>query len=205
MIHASGRIPQFAWAVAARPRSGERISGDRHVVAPFSGGVLVAVVDALGHGGEAAAAARTAAAALKRGRSVPVETLVREVHERLSSTRGVAAAVAQIDCRRAQMTWMAVGNVEGLLVRARGPRGGHPVLQLWGVLGYRFPLRLVGERIDLEAGDRVVFATDGIRGDFHSALDGRPMERQAADVLGGFGLEADDALVLVGEYRGAAL
>src|SRR5437867_365164 len=46
------------WAVATLALEGERESGDLHLVQPVTDGVLIAVVDGLGHGEEAAAAAR---------------------------------------------------------------------------------------------------------------------------------------------------
>jgi len=39
-----------AWAVADRPRSGESVSGDRHLVQRRGEQVLAVVVDGLGHG-----------------------------------------------------------------------------------------------------------------------------------------------------------
>src|SRR5256885_9190382 len=54
------------WGVASLALPGEAESGDRHLVKPVGTGVLVAVVDGLGHGAEAAAAAQAAVAALER-------------------------------------------------------------------------------------------------------------------------------------------
>ena len=45
------------WGVASRALPGETRSGDLHVVESFAGGALVAAVDGLGHGEEAADAA----------------------------------------------------------------------------------------------------------------------------------------------------
>jgi phosphoserine phosphatase RsbX len=54
------------WAVAVRPAPGEDVCGDLHLVAPASDSVLLAVVDGLGHGGEAVAAAAAAIDILER-------------------------------------------------------------------------------------------------------------------------------------------
>src|ERR1051326_4408996 len=48
------------WGVAASALPGQAQSGDAHLVKAVATGVLVAVVDGLGHGAEAATAARTA-------------------------------------------------------------------------------------------------------------------------------------------------
>ena len=54
--------PLIDWGVAARPLEGQAVSGDLHLVKPLDDGVLLAVVDGVGHGGEAVAAARAAVA-----------------------------------------------------------------------------------------------------------------------------------------------
>jgi len=51
--------------VASRPLPGEVVCGDRHLIKPTTDGVLAAVVDGLGHGDEATAAAKTAIAVLE--------------------------------------------------------------------------------------------------------------------------------------------
>src|SRR5262245_1406844 len=109
---ASGRLPKVQWAAAFRPLSGESVSGDHHLVAPFEGGVLLAVVDALGHGSEAEFAARLAVATLSSRRESPVEELLRECHRELAKTRGVAAALASIRYEKHALSWIAIGNVD---------------------------------------------------------------------------------------------
>src|ERR1041384_6057447 len=52
------RSPYLDWAVASAPLEGEPESGDLHLVKGISTGLLLAVVDGLGHGVEAAAVAR---------------------------------------------------------------------------------------------------------------------------------------------------
>src|SRR3989442_542063 len=60
------RSALIEWGVATLALPGEAQSGDGHVVKPVGTSVLVAVVDGLGHGAEAATAARAAVAALER-------------------------------------------------------------------------------------------------------------------------------------------
>lgn len=52
--------PFVEWGVAGLPAKGHRESGDGYLVRPVAGGVLLAVVDGLGHGREAAVAAEVA-------------------------------------------------------------------------------------------------------------------------------------------------
>ena len=57
------------WGVATRCRRGEATSGDLAVVALIPEGTLVAAIDGLGHGGEAARAARKAGAVVRESPS----------------------------------------------------------------------------------------------------------------------------------------
>src|SRR6266498_3005483 len=90
------------WAVAGLALGGHgehRESGDLHVIVRHPDGALVAVIDGLGHGAEAALAARTAALLLDAHRDEPVLALVQRCHDGLRQTRGVAMSLASFDTR----------------------------------------------------------------------------------------------------------
>jgi negative regulator of sigma-B (phosphoserine phosphatase) len=200
----SGRLPDLEWAAAFRPLTGESVSGDHHIVAPFEGGILLAVVDALGHGSEAEFAARLAAATLSSRRDSPLNELLKEVHQNLSKTRGVAAAVASIDFQKGVLTWISVGNVEGVLVRVDPKVKRQSIIQHGGIVGYQLPRLPPVENIALHPGDRLCFATDGIKNGFAESVNLKDtVEKIAAQVLVKFEDVRDDALVLVAEYVGA--
>jgi len=203
---AIGQGELIDWAVAARALPGEERSGDLHLVEPFPEGVLVAAVDGLGHGEEAAQAAQTAVDSLIQYAHEPPLSLVRRCHERLMTTRGVAMSVASFARTSHTMSWLGVGNVEGSLFR--GNRGSRParesLLLRGGVVGYQLP-RLLPSVVPVGPGDVLVFATDGIGG---YPFDGLRITDQPAriaeDILARFARETDDALVLVARYRGDA-
>ncbi len=201
---APGSLPiEWGWAGAAL--DGEPVSGDLHVVAAFPGGALVAVIDGLGHGVEAAEAARRAAAVREASPGEPVEALVERCHEALRKTRGAVMSVASIDDRTATLSWVAVGNVEAILVRAPGRAAAarESVTPRGGIVGYQLPpLRAASHRV--APGDTLVLATDGIRSGFVADLDARePPDAIARAVLLRHGRASDDALVLAARYVGA--
>jgi hypothetical protein len=194
------------WGVAARPLPGETRSGDAHVIEPFPGGVLVAAVDGLGHGSEAAQAAEAATDILIRNAHEPPVDLVRRCHEGLWGTRGVAMSLASFVGSNRTMSWLGVGNVDASLIRSGpGPRIVRESLILrGGVVGYRLPM-LRPSVILVGRGDTLVLATDGIES--YSLDEQRmtgPPRRVAEDILAGFAKQTDDALVLVARYRGDA-
>ena len=192
------------WAVAAAPLAGESESGDLHLVKPVGRGMLVAAVDGLGHGAEAAAAARAAVAALDRHAEEFVLPLVRRCHAALQGKRGVVLGVAYLDGVKQSMTWLSVGNVEGVLLytdqTARPARD--TLLTRGGIVGSELP-QLRAEVVPIAAGDILIFATDGIRGGFAEGLPADAGAQQLADqILAHYSKGTDDALVLVARYLG---
>jgi hypothetical protein len=193
------------WAVAEQAQSGQAESGDRALTIATPDGVLTAVVDALGHGAEAAEAAKTAVRSLELHANEPVIPLIRGCHRSLMGSRGVVMSVAAFNERDATMTWLGIGNVEGLLQRAQltvSPRR-ELLLVRGGVVGVHLPA-LAAAIVPIMPGDTLIFATDGVRSDFlHELLPhGDPPRLLADRILARWGKRTDDALVLVARYRG---
>ncbi len=194
------------WGVAAMPFPGQSVCGDRHVVARHPAGVLVGVVDGLGHGPGAAAAAAIAVATLEGAAAVPVASLVQRCHLALEPTRGVVMTLASINAQEGTLTWLGVGNIEGTLFRAA--RTASPpqesVSLRGGVVGYQMP-PLRPQVVPVGLGDVLVFVTDGIRSGFSRdiGLSGPP-QRMADELLARHARGTDDALVLVVRYLGGA-
>jgi len=195
------------WAVAAQPISGETVSGDLHVIQPFVQGVLLAVIDGLGHGDDATEAAQTAMTVLKENPHESVISLIKRCHALLTHTRGVVMTIASLNAVDGTVTWLGVGNVEGWLLRINA-RAGHPrenVLLRSGLVGYQLP-PLHASVISIAAGDLLIFATDGIRPDFAEGVaPGEAPQRIADHIMARHFKGNDDALVLVGRYRGATM
>src|SRR5260221_8742093 len=105
------------WGVASRALAGQPSSGDLNVVKSFPNGVLVAALDGIGHGEEAASAALVAKTILEAHPEESVIELIGRCHEGLRATRGVAMSVASFNLSEALITWVGVGNVEAVLLR----------------------------------------------------------------------------------------
>jgi hypothetical protein len=192
------------WGAATRMLRGESESGDRHLVRPFPDGVLLAAVDGIGHGHEAALAAGLAIETLEDHAAETLEAILDRCHERLRGTRGVVMSLASYSPRDRTLAWLGVGNVEGLLLR---DGAGHGEKREWllphrGVVGGHLPA-LQASTLAMESGGLLVFATDGIDIGFAEGLAGREAPQALADlILKQHGKVTDDATVLVARLRG---
>lgn len=192
------------WGIGTRSIEESAGCGDDCIVRWRRSGGLVAVVDGLGHGQEASFAARAAIKVLEANPTESPEGLLKRCHEATRHTRGLTMALASIDADSGLMTWLGVGNVQGVLVRAAPgtllPR--ESLLVRSGVVGHRIP-PLVPTTVSIGPGDVLALATDGIRTDFESSIVAREDARAASSrVLEQYALPSDDALVVVVRYLG---
>jgi negative regulator of sigma-B (phosphoserine phosphatase) len=197
--------PPIEWGVAGRSFDGGPESGDQHLVELFPNGVLVAVIDGLGHGPRAATAGETAVMALKGHGHEPVAPLLKRCHEMLRRTRGVVMSMASFNALDDTMTWLGVGNVKGLLLFAGGSGGAsrERLLLRGGVVGYNLPT-LRPASVPVSHGDTLIFATDGLRSVFAEELTlGEAPQQMADHILSQYRRGTDDAMVLVARYVGA--
>jgi phosphoserine phosphatase RsbX len=189
------------WGIARRSRPGEAACGDVGVVSFFPGGALVAAVDGLGHGAEAARAADTAAEVVRSLGGQSLVALVGRCHDALGQTRGVAMSVASYSASAETMTWLGIGNVEGRLVTVGSPASRSLRLQS-GLTGHELPA-LAPATVRIRRGDVLLFATDGIEPAFADTLDSSGSAQEIADrVFAEHWKARDDALVLVSRYLG---
>ncbi len=194
----------FEWGVAAVAQSGEAYSGDRYWVTVVGDVLLLGVIDGLGHGAKASTAAQRALDALNESPEPNLTALIERCHRALMGTRGVVLSLAALDPIARTVTWLSVGNVAGILLRANGalPKRAHLLLR-GGVVGYRIPsLRAFTESIAV--GDTLVLASDGLRSTFVESI---PLELEpqaiADHLLRSYYRGTDDATVLVARYRGS--
>ena len=193
------------WSVAARPLAGEAESGDAAVVANLPDGALVAAVDGLGHGTAAARAATVAVELLRKHANAPLVSLIKQCHEALRTTRGVAVSAARFCVRDDTISWVGIGNVEGRLVRWRGAHPSNETLIVFGGAAGVHLQRVHAETHGVQPGDALVFATDGIDACFGDALTtGGSAEEMAREILQRHARPNDDALVVVARYLGGA-
>ncbi|MBI5495392.1 MAG: SpoIIE family protein phosphatase [Deltaproteobacteria bacterium] len=179
-----------------RPCPGEQANGDAAFVRHDGGSVLLAVVDALGHGPNAAAVTASIVASLKE---IPlnhgVESILAGLHNSLRGTRGAAALVCVL--KNWRMEGAGVGNVE---LRCAGPS--LPIRLSAGILGSRWPRLNVFDG-EVMPGHRLVLFSDGISRRFTlDALAGRSAAEACALLLERHASPFDDATVMVADLGG---
>jgi phosphoserine phosphatase RsbX len=203
-----GRIGPIEWAAAGRPLPTEYVSGDQPIaVAVDEHAALFGVVDGLGHGPAAQAAAVRAVEVLEESRAERVETLVQLCHRALGGTRGVAMTLARVDYGAGALTWAGVGNVRANLVTkdASGPHVRSSALLAAGIVGDRIRETAPAQSVSIRAGDLIVMSSDGIGEDYLRHIDfAAPAAVIAQAILRKNARETDDALVLTARHRGAS-
>jgi serine phosphatase RsbU (regulator of sigma subunit) len=203
-----GWLGPIEWAAKSRARPGENVCGDRLIAVDVNGtGALIGVLDGLGHGVDAAEAAKRGVDVLRAARAEPLDVLVRRCHRALSGTRGAAMTLAHIDFRSDTLSWIGIGNVTADLV-AKHPAGVEvrsSARLAGGIVGYRIPETLTPQEVPIRPGDLLVIASDGIVEDHLDDIDFSASSLAIADdILHRHAKDNDDALVLAARHRGAS-
>jgi negative regulator of sigma-B (phosphoserine phosphatase) len=192
------------WGIAARCRLGEATTGDVAVVHLLPEGALVAGIDGLGHGSEAARAARRAAAVMRASPGDDLVQLVQRCHRALRGTRGAAISVAFVSASESRMTWLGVGNVEGRVLSgdhaATRTKGSLALAR--GVPGHELP-PMRAATMAVQPGDVLLLATDGVDAGFADSLELSGSSQAISErILSDHWKPSDDALVIVVRYLG---
>jgi len=189
--------PPILIAAATRPYPGERANGDAWRVDWHGSACRIAVIDGVGHGPEAAAAAALAVDALAAHPALGPEESLRLCHGALVGSRGAAISIAHLDPVAGQLSFAGIGNVDAILRTLDGERH---LVTYPGIIGV---VSRTVRRFDLSLGERwlLLMHTDGVRsrlridaliGEGHATLDAL-----AEAILAGGARPTDDATVVV--------
>ncbi len=142
--------------IFVRSYPGSPRGGDMGLVMPTLKGVLVALLDAAGHGLEAYAVAQKARQVLLENAHLSPADLLRAIDHKLQGSIGAAAAVAKLEAD--QLAFCGIGNVNGRLIV-----GAHqqPLKVKVGVLGWRMRTPET-QWVDFSHNACLVLHTDGV-------------------------------------------
>jgi phosphoserine phosphatase RsbX len=180
--------------VAARPKQGATISGDRYVICNGGPSALIAVIDGLGGGAAAATAAERAAGAIETHREHPLDRIMTAAHHACIGTRGAVIGLLRIDLESQDAAYVGVGNIGAYVVSHEPAR---PISRN-GIVGYRLP-HLREQRSAWRPGDTFILYSDGIsqRLTAEPGWSARDPQAIADEILACFGKHNDDATVVV--------
>jgi anti-sigma regulatory factor (Ser/Thr protein kinase) len=200
----NGDAPPDKLAVGAVciPIASEDECGDAWAIAELRGGVSLMSVDGLGHGAEAATAARTALAALAARPALSPAAQIDHCHLAMRATRGAAMAVAQLDFATDELRFAGIGNIAACIIDGDTRK---QMVSHNGIVGHN--MRKVQEFVHpCTPGSLIIMASDGIGTQWDLAsypgLAACNPALIAAVLLRDFGRARDDASVLVVRYRG---
>lgn len=199
----------FSWGGLAVPLEGEEACGDAWCAHPLGegGDGLLMLVDGLGHGPMAAAAAHAALGLFNRRDERDPIVLLERLHAALRPTRGAAVSLARVDADREAVVFAGVGNVAGVVASphaAAQASASRKMVSHNGTVGHVMR-RVQTFDYPLPRGGLVVLASDGIATSW--SLDAYPglIEAHplivAAVILRDFRRPRDDSSVLVARSR----
>ncbi|ELA3109458.1 SpoIIE family protein phosphatase [Vibrio vulnificus] len=148
----------FDFVTVNDPCSGEYVSGDGAVIHEFEHGLLVVIIDVLGHGEKAAKTARAMESYIKELCSSDIVWLMEKVHEHFLTSQGAAMTMVYFDRLTHQLKGVAIGNT---LLRRCGEEWQSYHAQP-GVVGELLPTLKPFHDV-FKDGDTFLFTTDGIK------------------------------------------
>jgi anti-sigma regulatory factor (Ser/Thr protein kinase) len=186
------------WELGARLRAseGHAMSGDRALSLRCDGGLLLAIIDASGHGPRAHALAAQLEGVFASEGSADLEGLLGRFDETLRGTVGAAAGLVFLDETSRRFRYLGVGNTRAALVGSSTWRG----VSRDGVLGTR-AVRYLPQSGTLAPGDLLLLWTDGLPEVGCTALAAtlafRPAQEIATALVSQLARPYDDAACLV--------
>ena len=183
--------------VACVPLHGEEDSGDGWAIESVDGKIVALLVDGLGHGPEAAVAARAAMAVFRDNITVAPDVMLCTMHDALHATRGAAVSMMVADPVRRTARFCGVGNVDGRIV---SPDNGRHLLPQNGIVGHTMP-RVQTVEMPWPIDGRIVLHSDGLSSRWKATDYPGLLARHPALLAGvlfrDFARVRDDATVLV--------
>lgn len=197
---------QNSLGVVSIPVRGETECGDSFAVFPGQTTTVYMVVDGLGHGPQAAEAAREAVLAAERHAAQGAQEIVGRAHDALRKTRGAAMSVAVVDHEHLIVTYTGVGNVSAAIVQGAQMRN---LVSQNGTLGAILPRQVQEYQYPFDPGSLLLMFSDGLNSKTalsgYSGLQNRHPQLVAGVLYRDFSRRRDDATVLVARLNGRVL
>lgn len=116
MVVKTNSPSRFVFGVATRPALMNDVNGDAYLIKQWDDHILVALIDGLGHGEEAAKASEAAKEFVSEHFDKDLEQIMRGLHDSLTKTRGAVVGMTRIDLAEKRFAFCGVGNIEAKLI-----------------------------------------------------------------------------------------
>lgn len=193
----SDSLANASTGVVCLALDGEEECGDAWAVDVGAGRMTALLVDGLGHGPEASAAALAAISVFRDAPADPPELMLGAMHEALHETRGAALSVTSVDLVSGTARFCGVGNVDG---RVATPDTNRHLIPQVGIVGHTMP-RAIAAKVPWPADARLVMYSDGIssrwRAEDYPGLLARHPALLAGVLFRDYARKRDDSTVLV--------
>jgi len=190
-------VPPMAAGVVNVPVQGESLCGGGFLIVHEASRSLYMVVDGLGHGPGAAAAADEAVDMVKRFSSRPLAEIMSRSHDALKKTRGAALSAAAVDHKSRVLSYIGIGNVSAVLVTGSASKF---LTAQNGTLGLAFPRSPQEYTYPVERNTLLLLFSDGISTkaglSAYPGLQNRDPAVIAAVLCRDFSRKRDDVTVL---------
>lgn len=184
---------KLVFGIATRSLVGT-FNGDAYLIKTWDSHVLIALIDGLGHGEEAAAASSVARNFVDERFTLDIKEIISGLHERLRRTRGAAVGLLRIDQAEKKFAFCGVGNIE---VRVLSEPSMHP-LSVEGVVGMN-RIRIKKFEYSYNSLKAIILYSDGISSnfDFPGSISLVDPQKTADSILSQWRSEWDDATIIV--------
>lgn len=192
-------IGKLEYSSLIRPCMGEGVSGDAVITIPLEHGLLVAMVDVLGHGPEAHELTKVIAEYLESRATPNVSALMKQLHQHLKGTRGAAAGLCAVDSDAGTLDYVGIGNTS----MRRFGESETRLISNDGVLGQNMRTPLL-QSLELDSGDLLILCSDGVSERFssseYSGLRHQAPKDVVRTILDRFGKDHDDSACVAIRY-----
>ncbi|MFM8442219.1 MAG: anti-sigma regulatory factor [Methylococcus sp.] len=183
--------------IATRPKPGFDLNGDDFVIKHWAEAVLVGVIDGLGHGEPAHAAAQTARQYVEGHFDQPLDRIFTGAGHACRATRGCVMALARIDWGGEWLEFASIGNIEARVIGEASP---YNFNVRRGIIGLNAPEPKVTRHPWADA-KLLLLHSDGLAthwswDDFPELID-QSANQIARHLLGKLANDIDDATALV--------
>jgi hypothetical protein len=138
-------------------RAVEEENGDAYLINEYENGILVGVIDGLGHGAKASKASNKAKYFVNKNKDLSLYDLIWGCHDALRDTRGSVIGLARIYTKTRKLEYAGIGDIEACILNDEHRR---PISRP-GIVGHN--IRKVSTyEYDLSEGFAFYIHSDGI-------------------------------------------